>query len=241
MMSDSKLPWDQVSSEWIAFIRGPDPVGARQHILLPAVRELCGAISGRRILDIGCGEGQLCRLLRDLGAEVTGIDAAPSMIEAARAEEEHRRRTIVYEVRDASGPHSGGPFDIITAVLLLHMLEDPGAVVKAAARALRRRGHFVAAILHPAFDGVGEGWVLDQDGDVQWSVDRYVEEIRGVSPLGVSSFHRPLSYYFGLGFEAGLQVDGFLEPIAPAWISKQLRPEARARVPALAVIRFRKG
>ena len=44
-----------------------------------------GAVEGRRVLDIGCGEGRFCRLLAGLGAEVTGIDLTEGLVERARA------------------------------------------------------------------------------------------------------------------------------------------------------------
>src|SRR4051794_459027 len=50
----------------------------------PAMLELAGDVTGRRILDAGCGSGPLFSELRDRGAIVTGIDSSAGMLELAR-------------------------------------------------------------------------------------------------------------------------------------------------------------
>ena len=50
----------------------------------PAMLDLAGDVTGRRILDAGCGSGPLSAALRDRGAIVTGIDSSAGMLELAR-------------------------------------------------------------------------------------------------------------------------------------------------------------
>jgi predicted TPR repeat methyltransferase len=50
----------------------------------PAILALAGDVSGRRILDAGCGAGPLSAALRDRGAITTGFDGSPAMIALAR-------------------------------------------------------------------------------------------------------------------------------------------------------------
>jgi SAM-dependent methyltransferase len=49
---------------------------------LPAI--IAASVTGRRVLDFGCGAGRSAAFLRRLGFEVTGVDISPSMIEQAR-------------------------------------------------------------------------------------------------------------------------------------------------------------
>src|SRR6476660_5199337 len=49
------------------------------HYERPAMLDLAGDVSGRRVLDVGCGAGALAQALRDRGALVTGLDASPAM------------------------------------------------------------------------------------------------------------------------------------------------------------------
>lgn len=49
---------------------------ARQHLLNPALFSLLGDVQGKTILDAGCGQGYLCRMLAKRGAIVTGVEPA---------------------------------------------------------------------------------------------------------------------------------------------------------------------
>jgi 2-polyprenyl-3-methyl-5-hydroxy-6-metoxy-1,4-benzoquinol methylase len=48
-------------------------------LLHPALLRVSGPLAGQRVLDVGCGNGSLARQLARLGAQVTGVDASPSM------------------------------------------------------------------------------------------------------------------------------------------------------------------
>src|SRR6202035_1804211 len=56
------------------------------------------ALSGARVLDVGCGGGLLCEALARAGAQVTGIDLAPGMIEVARLHAAEEGLDITYNV-----------------------------------------------------------------------------------------------------------------------------------------------
>ena len=69
--------WDRHAQWWIdEFTDGADPEYVEQ-ILPLAARELAGA---RRVLDVGCGDGQLSRVAAATGAEVIGIDPSPRQL-----------------------------------------------------------------------------------------------------------------------------------------------------------------
>jgi len=58
--------------------------GAFVHGLAGGVLEWLNAQMGEYILDLGCGDGQLTQRIAASGAHVLGVDASPSMVEAAR-------------------------------------------------------------------------------------------------------------------------------------------------------------
>jgi ubiquinone/menaquinone biosynthesis C-methylase UbiE len=104
-----------------------------------------GIRPGERVLDVGCGRGAVlfpaARLVGPDG-RVTGIDAAPSMVDLTRAEAARQgldRVTVaVGDARDPAVP--AGSVDVVTAGLVVFMLPDPHAALRAYARILRPGG-----------------------------------------------------------------------------------------------------
>src|ERR1700740_1886109 len=70
---------------------------------------LLNAKPGERILDVGCGTGQLTAEIARFGAEVVGIDASPEMIATARETFPHVR----FEVADAANLTYAEEFDVV--------------------------------------------------------------------------------------------------------------------------------
>src|SRR5262249_25166277 len=83
-------------------------------VVLPGGLRLRGAMAGRRVLDIACGRGALCRELARLGAEVLGVDASPRLLELARRRgRDLGARAPAYALADARelARLSAAPFD----------------------------------------------------------------------------------------------------------------------------------
>ena len=114
----------------------------------PAMLELAGDVTGRRILDAGCGSGPLFAALRDRGATVTGIDASAGMLELAR-----RRLGADADLRvaDLAGPlpFPDDAFDDVIASLVLHYLEDWGPALAELRRVLKPGGRLLVSVDHP--------------------------------------------------------------------------------------------
>ncbi len=95
-------------------------------------------LKGRKAADVGCGAGLLAEPLARLGAEVTGIDAAPENIEAARLHAEGQGLAIDYRV--GSIDDLAGPYDLITSLEVIEHVTDASAFVAGLARALAPGG-----------------------------------------------------------------------------------------------------
>jgi SAM-dependent methyltransferase len=93
-----------------------------------------------RVLDIGCGVGRWSRLLAARGADVTGVDISPTMIEEARrrAQREGVAERCRFHVRDISALDVPGEFDLVLGVTVLQHILDPGAL-RAAVQAMSSR------------------------------------------------------------------------------------------------------
>jgi len=101
--------------------------------------ELLAPRKGERILDLGCGSGQLTAKIAQSGACVMGIDRSEEMIEEAR----RGFPALRFDVADAANFAVDQPLDAVFSNAALHWVKDAGGVAKSVARALRPGGRFV--------------------------------------------------------------------------------------------------
>jgi len=98
-------------------------------------------LAARRVADVGCGAGLLAEPLARMGAEVTGIDAAPETIAAARAHALGQGLEIDYRVGGVEA--LTGPYDMITAMEVVEHVADVPAFLDGLAAALAEDGLLV--------------------------------------------------------------------------------------------------
>ena len=95
-------------------------------------------LAGKTALDVGCGAGLLAEPLARLGATVTGLDAAPELIDAAQMHARTGGLTIDYRAGDIA--EVAGQFDLVTCMEVIEHVADPAAFTMALARRLAPRG-----------------------------------------------------------------------------------------------------
>jgi 2-polyprenyl-6-hydroxyphenyl methylase/3-demethylubiquinone-9 3-methyltransferase len=96
-------------------------------------------LAGKRVLDVGCGAGLLAEPLARLGGQVTGIDAAPEVIAAARAHAGGAGLAIDYRAGGIEGL-TGERFDLVTSLEVIEHVADPAGFVRGLAAALAEGG-----------------------------------------------------------------------------------------------------
>ena len=95
-------------------------------------------LTGKKVADVGCGAGLLAEPLARLGGEVTGIDAAPENIAAARLHAEGQGLEIDYRVGGVDS--LGGTYDLVTSLEVIEHVADTRAFVQGLAAALDKEG-----------------------------------------------------------------------------------------------------
>ena len=113
--------------------------GAFVHGLAGGVIEWLAAQPGERILDLGCGDGQLTQRIVAGGASVTGVDSSAEMVAAACS-----RGVDAQQASAEALPYADASFDAVFSNAALHWVRDQDAMMAEVRRILKPAGRFVA-------------------------------------------------------------------------------------------------
>lgn len=193
--------------------------GMHEFVVRPTMAALLPDMRGKRVLDVGCGDGWFCRLAAESGARsVLGIDASERMLQLAR--ERTADQGIHYErarMEDLALPDASA--DLVVSILALHYVADIAAVLRAVARALTTGGTAILIFEHPIETAPPDDPdVVEVEGSKVWPLRDYFAEGQRRRQWwidGVEYYHRTMSSYLNALLEAGLTLDTVLEPIAP--------------------------
>lgn len=150
--------WQRNAAPWISLIRGAGI--ASRHITNPAILQAIAHYRPERVLDLGCGEGWLCRQVAAQGATVTGVDAIAELIMAAREQDpDGDYRCVDYlQLADVL---AGATFDLVVANFSLFGQQSVEQLLARLPALLGHDGTLLIQTLHPlmACDGdYRDGW-----------------------------------------------------------------------------------
>ncbi len=239
-MTDER--WEEHAGWWIdKFTAGADPEYEDQ-ILPLAEAELAGF---GRVLDLGCGDGQVGRRLAAAGAEVVGVDPTRNQLVVAAG----RGGGPTYVQAEAAAiPVETAAFDAVVACLVFEHIDDLDDSVAEVARVLRPGGRFALFLNHPLLQAPGSGWIDDHTVDPPeqyWRVGPYLVESDAAEQVErgvwIRFVHRPLSRYVNTLADHGLHVERLLEPAPPeSFLERAPGYAAAAAFPRLLYLRLRK-
>ena len=205
----------------------PDGDFARRHLLNPVLLRMLGDVSGRRVLDAGCGHGYLSRMLADRGAQLTGVEPAEPLFDYAVE-------------REARAPLGIRYFQADLCLVILNL----GPVRRCC------RQHGLPG--HPRLGGSDEGvrrafwlraacwcsrsptrasssWALRGESTGEYRTREYFAECE-IAERYASNFHRPLSAYFNQLARLGCHLREVAEPALDPETATAAGPGADAYV-----------
>jgi 2-polyprenyl-3-methyl-5-hydroxy-6-metoxy-1,4-benzoquinol methylase len=173
--------WNQNADYWVKNVRfGKDRI--RDIFLNPLFFEFLGSVANLRILDLGCGEGNVTRHLRRSGALVTGIDISDQMIAAAREAERESPLGIEYKLQSICtlDDIEDRAYDCVVSTMVLMDSPRLNDVVRSVGRVLRPGGSFYFTVIHPCFWACGWPWPAAKRTGTElairyWSKEPYTE------------------------------------------------------------------
>lgn len=234
--------WETHADWWIeGFTEGADAEYEEQ-ILPLAAAELAGYDS---ILDIGCGDGQISRMMSGLGATVIGIDPTWNQIRVAGK----RSGGAAYVRATASEiPFETASFDAAVACLVFEHIDALEQAIAEVARVVKPGGLFCFFLNHPLLQTPGSGWIDDHIIDPPeqyWRIGPYLVESESIEQVELGIYirfiHRPLSRYINVLAEHGLLLERMVEPAPPpGFLARATEYVDAATIPRLLYLRLRR-
>ncbi|GLY50906.1 class I SAM-dependent methyltransferase [Lentzea sp. NBRC 102530] len=186
----------------------------------PAMLALAGDVTGRRILDAGCGAGPLLAALHARGADVSGFDLSRKMLDLARG----RVPDADLHVADIAEPlpYADAKFDDVIASLVLHYLGDWGPSLAELHRVVKPGGRLLVSVDHP--------FAMHMIHRAEGRKTNYFETYNYLEtwdytgePVEMSFWNRPLHAMTNAFTSAGFAITEIAEPLPV--------PEAREKFP----------
>jgi SAM-dependent methyltransferase len=211
MADEAKDWWEKHAREFQAAVRLPVDVIYGNHANERDL-QIIGPVTGKRLLEIGCGGAQCGIAFAKQGAHVTGIDIAGAQLEFARELAHEHGVEITFHQRDMTdlGVIGSETQDIVFSASALHYVDDIVACFREVHRVLRRGGVFVWSVGHPCM------WIVDGDRPTY----SYFDTGKVISGADVSDEvgfafaenHRTVSEYVNALVDAGLTIQRMVEP-----------------------------
>ncbi|MCJ7664232.1 MAG: class I SAM-dependent methyltransferase [Desulfobacterales bacterium] len=217
-----------------------------KYMINPTILDLVGAVEGKAVLDVACGEGHFSRKLAELAKgniQITGIDASETLIEIAKRRNKAFSNCITFQVGDASRMEQvpSKAFDIAICNMALMFIKRYEDAIHEVARVLKAGGIFVFSLLHPCFLTPGSDWIMDhphvtgKGKRIGWKTDNYHLRLAARDVMFVCDTQE--TYYFCRTLEdyvRALRKQGFVltdlrEPLPPKAMMER-KPEFQAEV-----------
>jgi 2-polyprenyl-6-hydroxyphenyl methylase / 3-demethylubiquinone-9 3-methyltransferase len=157
-------------------------------------------LTGKTVLDVGCGAGLMCEPLARMGGTVTGVDAAPENIAVAAAHAAGQGLSVDYRCAEVAA--LSGQFDLVTSMEVIEHVSDPVTFLEALAARLAPGGLLIlstpnrTALSRLALITMGEGLGQIPKGTHDW--DRFLTPEEMTSHLTSMGLH--ILHQSGLSF-----------------------------------------
>ena len=209
--------YDDFASQYAEMVAVREEAGIENEPIMPQFLKILGDISGLTVLDAGCGEGYLSRILARLGANVTGIDISMRLIQIARTKDPEGM--ITYQVANLSQPLPvyQQHFDLVVSHFVLNDVYDYQGFLTTLGAVTRPGGRLMFSINNPYSFVVRSHITNYFDTGKAFSY-------RGMAATGVKVhfYHRTLAQYLDASFVAGLQLQRLVDIPTPEGTFKRL-------------------
>lgn len=165
------------------------------------------SVDGLSILDAACGPGKYAEILLSKGANITGFDISPTMVQLAKERNPERGDFFIHDFSQPLEMFDNKSFDVVLCALALHYIPDWGPTIREFCRVLKPNGHLVISIEHPFFE------YTYFNSQKYFEVEHVTCTWKGFgSPVEVNSFRRSLHECLSPLTGNGFYIDQLVEP-----------------------------
>ena len=220
--------WDRMAASYEDFTEGEDSYSYK--IEWPCIKKMLPDLSGKSILDIGCGTGRFTFLLEKENAEsVTGLDLSSEMLLIAKKKGEKLGSKAVFTKGDmlklTDSVHD--KYDFIFSSTSTHFINDLNSLFRQMADVMRLSGQAVISVINPVYSAQypikhGEEFPTDDEWVVRYLdksersyIQPWIEYNDYIENYLSMSYHHTFSDYINAAIKAGFSIEEVEEPYPP--------------------------
>ncbi len=199
--------WQSNADAWVATIDG-DEIESRQLATNNAIVNSIKKYAPKNIIDIGCGEGWLCRALTSDGIDAVGFDAVPKLIERAIEQGGAKYSVATYQQLADMEKVSKNFYDAVVINFALIDKGDTELLIAAIPKMLQQNGRLFIQTLHPFNIGEEEAYTTGwKEGSWSGMKQKFVQPYQW--------YYRTVGDWVSLFTNAEFSIEEINEPLHP--------------------------
>ncbi|MBA2173722.1 class I SAM-dependent methyltransferase [Halobacillus locisalis] len=210
----------------------------------PVLLELLDPVVGKRVVDLGCGDGLFGCDLKERGASYyEGVEGSRNMVQKAEGNLGESNVAIVHTPIEEWQSRKES-FDIVVSRMVFHYIENLPLVFRKVYESMKEGGQFVFSVQHPVLTSSMES-AAKSGKRSSWLVDDYFRSGERQEPWleeEVTKYHRTMEQYFQLIKQAGFAVEDLREcEPRREYFKKDEEYDRRQRIPLFLLFACRKS